>query len=142
MCLCYFGSRQCCCFPVVRWLDSREDYISLEMCPLIQCCLPPSFFFFFFLAFTVAQNAVLSFHLWKYVPSVNIGMFLVPWNILLMGKLCKQCCKNKRRPISLEETGFNNQPRFLGKPPPCHRPVVKTVHPCSRGGPGFCYCEL
>lgn len=31
MCLCYFGSRQCCCFPVVRWLDSGEDYITLEM---------------------------------------------------------------------------------------------------------------
>ncbi len=47
VCLCYFGSRQCCCFPVVRWLDSREDYSSLEMCPLIHCCLQPSFFISF-----------------------------------------------------------------------------------------------
>lgn len=46
LCLWYFGSRQCCCFPVVRWLDSREDYITLEMCPLIHCCLPHSFPFF------------------------------------------------------------------------------------------------
>lgn len=45
------------CFPVVRWLDSREDYIILELCPLIQCCLPSSFFLpLFVLSFTLDQK--------------------------------------------------------------------------------------
>lgn len=113
LCMWYFGSRQCCCFPVVRWLDSREDYITLEMCPLIHYCLPHSFPFFYSASFicfifhcwakwncSVSFSWHVSFLMSKLNLSVNLGI------TLLLRKIASFLFPRKC---------FNNSLWFLGK---------------------------
>lgn len=104
--LCYFGSRQCCCFPVVRWLDSREDYITLEMCPIIHCCLPPYLSLFFTLGQNAANKNVLfilkTLHVKREIGFLVLSIFLIivaASVTLLFSKIAS---------FFFPRTGFNN----------------------------------
>lgn len=75
-----FGSRRCWCFPMVRWLDSREDSVTLERCSLIHRCLPS--LLFYLLYFTFKQNGTWLFNE-NMLCLYYLACFFVPCHFLI-----------------------------------------------------------